>query len=792
MGTILHRTRSPLAGLLALAASATNCQCGDDDPATPSADAGTVPPKVVYGRDLARPVVALEPSLEGARVGARVTVTGTVKDATEVVVHGVRAEVSADHFSAEVILREGDNLVIAEARAASGGTGTDAVNLTVDTQPPMLGISRPVVGAEIVGSEVLVVGSVRDPGGHDRGLVVRVNGALAELRQNDFVVRVPVEPGARELVATAEDEAGNRSFASVAIVVRPATGPTIRVLSGEGQSAAVQTPLADPLVVQLRGPDGAPGARRRVSFEIARGSGAIFSGPGQTTRRLAVESDEQGLARAFFKLGARASAAGNVVIARAVGFEGDATFVIGSTPGAAVRVHPDLGNNQRGAPLERLPKPFVSRVLDASANPVSGVDVEYKVVAGGGTLEGESARIVSSDENGYANAVLTLGPEEGLANNVVTATFRGARGSPATFAATAVFPGLVEDTRISGEVVDMAQTPLPGVLIQLDHTGSGMSFTARTDAMGGFVVKGVPSGLYTLIADGDVLEGKYPRLTWELVAIAGRNNRLLRTIYLPKLDTRNAITVDEATGGTLTIPELPGVEVYVAPGSATFPDGTKSGRLTLTLVNHDRVPMPPPGDADGVIDLAMQPGGTVFDPPARVTFPNVEGDPPGTIANLVTFSHALGMFVPVGTMMVTEDGSRIVSEPGQGLPFAGWHTRQLPEPLADYFGGCNAPEGLGAFAEIEEFSACTQPPPPPGVCDPPNHCSSGCALQMCSDWCGDPGRAAILNYANSGVCVTLCGPSCLEGLCEPGCQDKIRGLRNPLNNVGVPGPSIGR
>ena len=54
--------------------------------------------------------------------------------------------------------------------------------------------------------------------------------------------------------------------------------------------------------------------------------------------------------------------------------------------------------------------------------------------------------------------------------------------------------------------------------------------------------------------------------------------------------------------------------------------------------------------------VTIQPAGARFDPPAKITYPNVEGLAPGESTDLYSFDHDLGHFVSIGPGTVSDDG----------------------------------------------------------------------------------------------------------------------------------------
>jgi hypothetical protein len=106
----------------------------------------------------------------------------------------------------------------------------------------------------------------------------------------------------------------------------------------------------------------------------------------------------------------------------------------------------------------------------------------------------------------------------------------------------------------------------------------------------------------------------------------------------------------------------PGIILDV-PGESSFnsPEGSKSGSLTLSLVENGRTPFTlPPGQFSPVVAQITSIGSTIT-PGGRLTFPNSDRYPPGAAVKLVRLeqnqvSNQIGSFVDVGTARVSADG----------------------------------------------------------------------------------------------------------------------------------------
>jgi len=174
---------------------------------------------------------------------------------------------------------------------------------------------------------------------------------------------------------------------------------------------------------------------------------------------------------------------------------------------------------------------------------------------------------------------------------------------------------------------------------------------------------------------------------------------------------------------TLVMKNMPGVELKVFANSTTFKDGSKTGVVSISQVQLDKVPMPP---ADGVIPSiawTVQPAGVVFDPPAQVTLPNSDGLPAGSIVEIYQFDHDLFVFTSVGQATVSDDGLSMVSDPDFGITRSGWgHPRPRPRRPSICAAKCGDKDGCTmnlcvqgrcVFPPITGISCCPVEPVEP-------------------------------------------------------------------------------
>jgi hypothetical protein len=396
-----------------------------------------------------------------------------------------------------------------------------------------------------------------------------------------------------------------------------------------------------------------------------------------------MNTDVQGQASVQFTLGSHAGAGNNLVEASTTGVPATAVFSSSAVSSGATLINVDSGNNQFGVVGQSLPLPFIAVVTDAGHNRIPGVPVTFTVKQGAGNINGQSSVTLNSDGDGRVQVVLTLGPDAGINNNLLEATFPGNTAFPAAFTATGRTQGPAAATAISGVVLDNSNQPIPGVtmrLFQLNQGPSGnlpqqVGTPVQTDGEGQFTIQPAPVGVFKLMADGGTATrpGVWPTLEYDIITTPGQNNTVGSPIYLPQLNPDNKLCVTPSTGGTLTVPQVPGFSLTIAPGSATFPGGSHTGCVTVTPVNMDKVPMVPGFGQQPRFVVTIQPVGTMFNPPAAMTIPNVDGLAPRAVTEMYSYDHDLASFVAIGTATVSDDGSVIKSDPGVGVLKAGWH-----------------------------------------------------------------------------------------------------------------------
>lgn len=783
--------------------------------------------------------VAIDEPIDGLLTNLQaIDVSGSVSEGADVTVNGVVAELSAGTFLArDVPLGEGRNTLTAIATAGADGVGVASVQIVRDTMAPSLSIEAPATGSVVATETLTIVGTVNDVivgtiNQEDCEVVVSGPGGtrFAEIVNRSFLVAgFPLVDGTNVLSVVATDGAGNSS-APVELTVnrQEVLGLRLEIVGGDMQNGVVGELLDQQLMVRVVDDFGNPVAGRGVSFEVSRGDGTLVGATGPK-RRIAAQSDANGLVGALYRLGTRTGVGNQRVRVTGAGISLGVEFCARALPAPPDKIVANAGENQRGIAGMPLPLPLLVVLLDVNGNPLANVPVTYEVRRGAGSFDGEPSRELVTDDDGRAAAIFTLGPDAGVNNNVVDVRFEGMSGPPARFVASGRIPGDPAATRVSGVVLDNSEAPIPGATASID----GSSATAVTDADGRFTIFGAPVGAIHLVVDGGTSPRPeiFPKLEFELVTVSGTDNTVGMPILIPALDPASAQNCGGAETCVLQMANVPGLTLTIFPNSVTFADGSTEGLVSLTQVNLDKVPMPPPNGTVLTPAWTLQPAGTHFDPPAAISVPNTSGLAPGAQPEIYTFDHDLGEFIAVGPATVSEDGATIVSDPGYGIAAAGWGGAPPPPPPPSeptFCGPCRTavdgqceplPDGTSCddgesctFDDACDAGSCVGTAEPDGgVCDDglactfPDACSAGqcigeplppdspcttgnpCTINQCDsmgqcvatevldDCCGngdvEAGEECDDGDLNSDTVPNRCRTDCQRPFCGDGVQD---------------------
>jgi len=184
---------------------------------------------------------------------------------------------------------------------------------------------------------------------------------------------------------------------------------SIGALSGDGQTAAVGTALAEPLVVLITDGFGNPVADVQVEWDAHDGS------VDPTSSSTAAD----GRASTSWVLGS--STGTQTATASSDGLDGSpVTFTSTAVPGSAEGLVRISGNEQSARVGEELAEPLVVRLVDGEGNGVGGRAVTWVVGAGGGSVPSTTT---TTGGDGEAQTRWTLGPTPGT--NTLSAVVSG-------------------------------------------------------------------------------------------------------------------------------------------------------------------------------------------------------------------------------------------------------------------------------------------------------------------------------------------------------------------------------
>ena len=358
---------------------------------------------------------------------------------------------------------------------------------------------------------------------------------------------------------------------------------TLEIISGNDQEGLPGAALDKPFAVEVRDGTDKPLPGVEVTFSVTGGGGTL-SVTSATT-------DKNGRAESILILGSNAGT--NTVTASVAGIPEGQTF-----NAEGIRIPETLeiisGNDQEGLPGAALDKPFVVEVRDGTDKPLPGVEVTFSVSSGGGTL---SATSVTTNSNGRAESILTLGPDPGA--NTVTVSVAGSQQTE-TFNAEGIripetldiisgndqegLPGAALDKPFVVEVRDPADTPVPGVQVTFTvaRGGGTLSATSVTTNSNGraesTLTLGPNQGTNTVtvsvtgIQEKQTFNAEGIRIPETLDIISGNDQE-----GLPGAALENPFAVEVRDG---TDKPLPGVEV-------TFSVTRGGGTLSVTSVTTD-------------------------------------------------------------------------------------------------------------------------------------------------------------------------------------------------------------
>lgn len=437
-------------------------------------------------------------SLSTVAIGLNGSVSDGLSGPSGVTCNGSPGTLSGSNFTCTVLLTQGPNSISVQATDVAGNTSASALALTY-APAPQIAITSPANLSVTNLSPSTVVGTVSDP-----NATITINGIHVPQSGGSFAMPVPLVEGLNVLTAVATNAGGVVSTATVQVTL-DTTPPHITVDSPvDGAtttaSSVTVTGLANDIVIGTVNAQDVQVTVNGLSAKVANRTYAALDVPlalGKNTIQ-AIARDHAGN-----------SSSTSITVTRVLASQPPAPAI-----GTAV-INQSLailsGNNQTGTIGAQLAQPLVVALTDSANNPVVNQTVVFKVTGNNGSLSAVGgtpslAVAVTTDMNGQARALWTLGGRAGAGINTVQASSSLAVGT-ASFTATGTNANASQIVVDSGnnqtgvlgqplgfpfvaDVVDSGHNRVPNVPVtftirQGDGTfGSAISQTVNTDSNG--------------------------------------------------------------------------------------------------------------------------------------------------------------------------------------------------------------------------------------------------------------------------------------------------------------------
>jgi hypothetical protein len=456
-----------------------------------------------------------------------ITVIGSESDTLSgvagVTCNGAGATISGSKFACTISLTQGPNSISIQATDVGGNTSTSP--LTLNYAPaPQVTITAPTNLSVTNLSPVTVNGTVDDP-----SATLTVNGISVPQSSGSFSIPVPLVEGLNVLTAVATNSSGVASTATVQVTL-DTTPPHITIDSpadGTTTTAAslTVTGLANDVVV---GTVNALDVQVTVNGITAQVANRTYSAA-NVPLSVGLNTIQ---AKAVDRAGNAATT--SVTVTRALPSQPPAPAIGQALITQTLSIV--SGNNQTGIIGTQLVAPLVVALSDTSNKPIPNQTAVFKVTGNNGSLSASSsgapsaAVAVTTDVNGQAQVLWTLGQRSGAGINIVHASSPLAVGS-ADFTATGLVssPGTIvvdsgnSQTGVLGQplpfpfvaaVVDAGHNRVPNVPVTFAVKQGGGNFggsptqTVNTDSNGraiAVVNVGLQEGF-----DNNVVEASFP------------------------------------------------------------------------------------------------------------------------------------------------------------------------------------------------------------------------------------------------------------------------------------------
>jgi len=429
------------------------------------------------------------------------------------------------------------------------------------------------------------------------------------------------------------------------VAVTAANPASVTSPVGGALEGAASAMLPDPIRVTVTDRFGNAVAGAEIGWRVMAGSGSVD--------RTNTITDSGGAAEVRWTLGPAAGEGNNALRAAVLDVD-SVTFTASARAGPAALLTAMAGDGQTATVGTAVALPPAVRVHDAAGNPVPGVVVTFRVVAGGGRVEGLSA---ATDAQGEAwVGRWTLGAEAGDANNVLEALVAGI--GAVTFTATAVagsgagLSAVVGNGQTAAAGTAVSTPPAVRITDALGNAVPGVAVRFAVTAGGGMVTGAEPVSDDAGIAAAE---------RWTLGTAAGADSDVLYAV-VSGLDsvrfTASAIAgpaaaVAIAAGDGQEVPA--GTELPVPPAvrvSDQFGNAVSGSSVTFRVIAGGGfvtgTPAVTAGDGVAAVDRwTLGPGAGTDNNRLRAVVPGVDS---------VTFTATGHVGTPASVTIVAGDG----------------------------------------------------------------------------------------------------------------------------------------
>jgi RHS repeat-associated protein len=228
-------------------------------------------------------------------------------------------------------------------------------------------------------------------------------------------------------------------------------------------------------------------------------------------------------------------------------------------------------------------------------------------------------------------------------------------------------------TGIKGRFVTPSGQGIQGVIVRQDNN---VTVQTTSDAAGNFLLTGLASGAMTVRMDATPANPLYPIWPLAVVVELGQLITLSDWVINPPPAAEKYTPIQNATTNqTITDTRYPGFEITLPAGvTITGWDGVQKTRIAVERIEADKLPVPPPPiETNEFYQLHFGSAmGGIPSSPIPITMPNVHNEEPGTKVNMWWYDGSpmggTGEWKIAGQGTVSEDGTKVVSDAGVGIP----------------------------------------------------------------------------------------------------------------------------